>query len=192
MAPTANVVATLEPATAAKIMQVSTQLMASPPCIPPTRLLANSTMRSEIPLASIRLPARMKKGTATSGYLSRAAYTCWATTSHVMPSLATPSKAAKPIETATGTETVKKTSMDTIINCDMPPPAWCPWGLAARRRTPPGSSCPTHLCSSLLDSCLCCSDHRVVHGWRLCHVEPAGEHAKYRQAHANGNGDVDP
>ncbi|CFW44993.1 Uncharacterised protein [Bordetella pertussis] len=66
-------VATLEPATAAKIMQVSTQVHARPPCMPPTRLLANSTMRSEIPPASIRLPARMKKGMATSGYLSRAA-----------------------------------------------------------------------------------------------------------------------
>ncbi|CFN81102.1 Uncharacterised protein [Bordetella pertussis] len=73
IAPTAKVVATLEPATAAKIMQVSTQVHARPPCMPPTRLLANSTMRSEIPPASIRLPARMKKGMATSGYLSRAA-----------------------------------------------------------------------------------------------------------------------
>lgn len=73
MAPTAKVVATLEPATAAKIMQVSTQVQASPPCMPPTRLLANSTMRSDIPPASMRLPARMKKGMATRGYLSSAA-----------------------------------------------------------------------------------------------------------------------
>ena len=73
IAPTANVVATLEPATAAKIMQVSTQLMAKPPCTPPTRLLANSTILSDIPPASMRLPARMKNGTATKGYLSSAA-----------------------------------------------------------------------------------------------------------------------
>src|SRR5690606_36547851 len=73
IAPTANVVATLEPATAAKIMQVLTLLMAKPRCTPPTRLLANSTILSDIPPASMRLPARMKNGTATKGYLSSAA-----------------------------------------------------------------------------------------------------------------------
>jgi hypothetical protein len=41
----AKVVATLEPDTAAKIMQVSTQVIGRPPCTPPTRLLANSTSR---------------------------------------------------------------------------------------------------------------------------------------------------
>lgn len=119
MAPTANVVATLEPATAAKIMQVSTQVQARPPWMPPTTLLANSTMRSEMPPASIRLPARMKKGMATSGYLSSAAYSCWATTTQGRPELPTPARLARPIDTATGTDSPKKISIETIINWDM-------------------------------------------------------------------------
>jgi hypothetical protein len=65
----ANVVATDEPDTAAKIMQVSTQVMGRPPCTPPTMLLANSTSRREMPPVSIRLPARMKNGMAASGNL---------------------------------------------------------------------------------------------------------------------------
>src|SRR5690606_34154115 len=132
MAPTANVVATLEPATAAKIMQVMTQLTASPPCIPPTTLLAKSTMRSEIPPASIRLPAKMKNGTATSGYLSRAAYICWAMTSHViLPSQPTPIMLASPMDTATGTVRVKNNSIDKTSNCDMVAPE----KLKAQQRT---------------------------------------------------------
>ena len=69
MAPMANVVATDEPDTAAKIMQVSTKVMGRPPCTPPTMLLANSTRRREMPPVSIRLPARMKNGMAASGNL---------------------------------------------------------------------------------------------------------------------------
>ena len=65
----ANVVATDEPDTAAKIMQVSTQVMGKPPCTPPTRLLANSTRRREMPPVSMMLPARIKKGIAASGNL---------------------------------------------------------------------------------------------------------------------------
>src|SRR4051812_39091127 len=60
MAPIAKVVATLEPDTAAKIMQVITQLIASPPCTPPTSERAKCTSRSEMPPASIRLPERDK------------------------------------------------------------------------------------------------------------------------------------
>src|SRR5512137_3223332 len=69
IAPMANVVATLEPDTAAKIMQVSTQVAARPPWTPPTIDLANSTRRAEMPPDSIRLPARMKNGIAASGNL---------------------------------------------------------------------------------------------------------------------------
>jgi len=68
----ANVVATELPETAAKIMQVSTQVMGRPPCTPPTSDLAKSTSRREMPPVSIRLPARMKKGMASSGNLSMA------------------------------------------------------------------------------------------------------------------------
>ena len=65
----AKVVATDEPETAAKIMQVSTHVMGKPPCTPPTIDLANSTRRREMPPVSIRLPARMKNGMAASGNL---------------------------------------------------------------------------------------------------------------------------
>src|SRR5690606_13938758 len=61
MEPTANVVATDDPDTAAKIRHVMTQLAAKPPCIPPTSDLAKSTRRFEIPPSSMSLPARIKK-----------------------------------------------------------------------------------------------------------------------------------
>jgi hypothetical protein len=69
IAPMAKVVATEEPETAAKIMQVSTQVMGKPPWMPPTMLLENSMSRREMPPVSIRLPARMKKGIAANGNL---------------------------------------------------------------------------------------------------------------------------
>ncbi len=75
----AKVVATLDPDTAAKIMQVRMQVQARPPCTPPTRLFAKSTRRAEMPPSPIRLPARMKNGTAASGNLSRATKACCAT-----------------------------------------------------------------------------------------------------------------
>src|SRR5574343_1760083 len=69
MVPMAKVVATDEPETAAKIMQVRTQVMGRRPCVPTTMLLANSTRRREMPPVSIRLPARMKNGMAARGNL---------------------------------------------------------------------------------------------------------------------------
>ena len=77
----ANVVATLEPETAAKIIQVMTQVMAKPPCKPPTMDLAKLTSRFEIPPTSIRLPARMKNGIAPSANLSMAENISFGTTS---------------------------------------------------------------------------------------------------------------
>lgn len=65
----ANVVPTYEPDTAAKIMQVNTQVIGKPPCTPLTKLLANSTKRFQMPPVSIKLPARMKNGIAASGNL---------------------------------------------------------------------------------------------------------------------------
>ena len=69
IAPMAKVVATDEPDTAAKIMQVSTQVMGRPPCTPPTIDLANSTKRRDMPPVSIKLPAKMKNGIAANGNL---------------------------------------------------------------------------------------------------------------------------
>jgi len=67
IAPIAKVVAVEEPETAAKIMQATTQAAASPPCVLPTMARATSISRREMPPVSIRLPARMKNGMATSG-----------------------------------------------------------------------------------------------------------------------------
>jgi len=98
------VVATLEPETAAKIMQVITQLIARPPCTPPTSDRAKCTSRSEMPPDSIRLPDRMKNGIATSGNLSIETNSCCATTSiGEFVKNWTPSTDARPIEIATGT-----------------------------------------------------------------------------------------
>jgi hypothetical protein len=111
MAPIAKVVATDEPDTAAKIMQVSTQVMGRPPCTPPTMLLANSTSRREMPPVSIRLPARMKNGMAASGNLlmelnislteiNMCALDAW------MPRIA-----ARPMDTATEIVSAKHSTM---------------------------------------------------------------------------------
>src|SRR5512134_152355 len=101
MAPMAKVVATLEPETAAKIMQVSTQVMARPPCRPPTMDLAKSTSRREMPPTSIRLPARMKKGMAARGNLSMAEKISFGTTSRgAAPDNWMPTTLEKPMETA--------------------------------------------------------------------------------------------
>ncbi len=100
-APMAKVVATDEPETAAKIMQVSTQVMGRPPCTPPTRLLANSTRRRLMPPVSMRLPARMKKGMAASGNLSMAVnISLGASTRCSGSNRAMPSMPAPPMDTA--------------------------------------------------------------------------------------------
>ncbi len=114
MAPTANVVATDEPETAAKIMQVSTQVMGRPPCTPPTMLLANSTSRREMPPVSIRLPARIKNGIAASGNLlialniSLTEISMWALEAWM------PKTAARPMDTATEIVSAKQTIM--VVN----------------------------------------------------------------------------
>src|SRR3546814_4725738 len=70
MAPTANVVAMLEPETAAKIRQVSTHVHASPPCMPPTIDLAKATRRCDMPPISIKFPASMKNGIRSEEHTS--------------------------------------------------------------------------------------------------------------------------
>ena len=70
MDPTAKVVATEDPEMAANSMQVSTQLLASPPWMLPTMDFTRSTSRAEIPPWVMIAPARMKNGTASSGKLS--------------------------------------------------------------------------------------------------------------------------
>ncbi len=101
IAPIANVVATLEPDTAAKIMQVSTQVAASPPWRPPTIDLANSTSRCEMPPDSIRLPARMKNGIAASGNLLMAPNISLTIASRLRFACQAPTRLARPIDTAT-------------------------------------------------------------------------------------------
>ena len=101
IAPIANVVATLEPDTAAKIMHVSTQVAASPPWIPPTIDFANSTSRCEMPPDSIRLPARMKNGIAASGNLLIAPNISLTIASRLRFACHAPTRLARPIDTAT-------------------------------------------------------------------------------------------
>jgi hypothetical protein len=115
MAPMAKVVATDEPETAAKIMQVSTQVMGRPPCTPPTRLLANSTRRREMPPASIRLPARMKKGMAASGNLLMAPNISLTEMSMCAFEAWIPRMDARPIDTATEMVSAKHSTMVEII-----------------------------------------------------------------------------
>jgi hypothetical protein len=114
MAPIAKVVATLEPDTAAKIMQVSTQVMGKPPCTPPTILLANSTKRREMPPVSIKLPARIKNGIAANGNLFNELNISLTEMSILTLPICIPRIAAKPIETAT--DTVSRKHSNIVIS----------------------------------------------------------------------------
>src|SRR6478752_5174857 len=122
MAPMAKVVATEEPDTAAKIMQVSTQVMGRPPCTPPTMLLANSTSRREMPPVSIRLPARMKKGMAASGNLLIEENISLTEISMLALEAWMPKIDARPMDTATETVRAKHSTMVEIITAVMPGP----------------------------------------------------------------------
>ena len=130
MAPMANVVATEEPETAAKIMQVSTQVMGRPPWMPPTMLLANSTNRREMPPVSIRLPARMKNGIAARGNLLMELNISLTEMSMLASAIWMPTIADKPIETATDTVSAKHSSivksMARLIACSPIPCAGDP------------------------------------------------------------------
>jgi hypothetical protein len=61
--------ATEEPEISLWIRVATTVTIASPPRMNPTRLLARLTSRWEIPDVSMRPPARMKSGIASSGKL---------------------------------------------------------------------------------------------------------------------------
>src|SRR5437764_13752521 len=111
MVPIANVVATDEPETAAKIMQVSTQVMGSPACTLPRMLLANSTSRREMPPVSIRLPARMKKGMAASGNLLIELNISLTEISMLALVTWIPRMAESPMDTATETLSAKHSTM---------------------------------------------------------------------------------
>ena len=108
-------VATDEPDTAAKIMQVSTQVIGRPPCTPPTRLLANSTSRREMPPVSIMLPARMKNGIAASGNLLIELNISFTEISMLALLACMPSTAARPIDTATEIDSAKHSAIVPII-----------------------------------------------------------------------------
>ena len=99
----------------AKIMQVSTQVIGRPPCTPPTMLLANSTRRREMPPVSIRLPARMKNGIAASGNLLIEENISLTATSMLRLLTWMPTKAARPIETATEMVSAKHITIVTSI-----------------------------------------------------------------------------
>src|SRR6188768_4231707 len=111
----AKVVATEDPDTAAKIMQVSTQVIGRPPCTPPTMLLANSTSRREMPPVSIRLPARMKKGIAASGNLLMEENISLTEISMLALEAWMPKMDARPMDTATETVSAKHSTMVEII-----------------------------------------------------------------------------
>ena len=122
----AKVVATLDPETAAKIMQVSTQVIGRPPCTPPTRLLANSTRRRLMPPVSIRLPARMKNGMAASGNLSMAVnISLGARISRSGSNSAMPRMAEPPMDTAMEMLKAKPSSIVISRVNDMVVAAYC-------------------------------------------------------------------
>ena len=80
MEPIAATVAGFEPDSAAKNAEAITVIIPSPPGIVPTKDLANSTSRRDIPPVSIKPPAIIKKGMAMNGNESTAVNIRWATT----------------------------------------------------------------------------------------------------------------
>ena len=80
MAPMADTSATQEPVTPPKNMQETTSTRASPPLSRPTRALASTTMRSEIPPTLMISPARMNSGMVSSDMDWIPVFICWART----------------------------------------------------------------------------------------------------------------
>ena len=119
MAPIAKVVATDEPETAAKIMHTITQVMGRPPRTSARMLSTRSTRRDEMPPAAMMLPARMKKGMAASGNLSRAMKACWGTTMRGRPVNSVPMTPDRPMATATGTAISISPTMAMIMAASM-------------------------------------------------------------------------
>src|SRR5450830_188069 len=109
--PMAKVVATDEPDTDAKIMQVSTQVIGRPPCTPPTRLLAKSTRRREMPPVSMMLPARIKNGMAANGNLLMALNISFTEINMWALDAWMPRIEASPMDTATETVRAKHSTM---------------------------------------------------------------------------------
>ena len=72
MAPSAATVAGPEPEIAAKKQATMTQTIARPCLVWPTRERKKSIRRVEMPLTSMMLPPRMKKGMASRTYLFEA------------------------------------------------------------------------------------------------------------------------
>ena len=132
----AKVVATDDPDTAAKIMQVSTQVMGRPPWMPPTMLLENSISRREMPPVSIRLPARMKKGIAASGNLLIELNISLTEMSMLALASWMPRMADRPMETATETVSAKHSNIVTsMARLIVRTPVPCAWGQASCRRS---------------------------------------------------------
>src|SRR5450830_75349 len=105
--PMAKVVATDEPDTDAKIMQVSTQVIGRPP----SRLLAKSTRRREMPPVSMMLPARIKNGMAANGNLLMALNISFTEISMWALDAWMPRIEASPMDTATETVRAKHSTM---------------------------------------------------------------------------------
>jgi hypothetical protein len=80
IAPRPPASATAAPDIPAKITEAPTFTWPRPPRIQPISALANSKIRSVIPAVFMRLPARIKNGTASSGNESTPFIMRWATT----------------------------------------------------------------------------------------------------------------
>ncbi len=100
------------------IMKLSTiETCARPPAIQPVRRLANLTRRWVIPVTFIRLPARIKNGTARSGKLCVAVTIFWITTvGGIAPVITKTGMEARPSAKATGIPQMRKTVNKPAIN----------------------------------------------------------------------------
>ncbi len=100
------------------IMKLRTiETWARPPAIQPVSSRANLTRRSVMPVAFIRLPARMKKGTARSGkFCVAVAIFCSATVGGIVPVRTKTGIAAIISAKATGRPATRKTTKRTPIS----------------------------------------------------------------------------
>ncbi len=108
--PIAETSATVEPEIPEKMYSATTTAMERPPRIHPTRTWASRTRRTAMPPVSIREPARMKRGMASSTNESTPSKICFTTTvSGYCPLHQSPTKPETPITKATGTPRASRT-----------------------------------------------------------------------------------
>ncbi len=131
--PMADTSATVEPEIPEKMYSATTTAIESPPRIQPTSTWARRTRRTAMPPVSMKAPARMKSGIASSTNESTPSKICLTiTVSGYSPLHQRPMKPATPMTKATGIPSRRRTTKETAMIGIMPRPGPAPRGGRAR------------------------------------------------------------